>query len=675
MLVLGCSVVKRNPRARECRFSLAARADQKLGCRFSTRRGPLLAAAFVLVCGLGITALTALPAAAQGSDLYAYAQGGGKPSGCPAESKPATGCSLGEALNQAGAGDSILLATPGISGTYVGNWNVPTSGTSASEPLTIAPASGITNPTLSGNDGNNNSSCKTNSCEGSVLYLGTGVSLTIEGITIEDANTGGSTSPCCLYGGGAIDIGGGVADGTVTISDTTFSNNLASAATPHYNVNGGAIDIESGTLSVSDSTFTGDAASGSGGAIYSNSGTVFVSGSTFSGDSASSGENQANGGAIDNELGSLSVYDSTFNQDSAFDGGAIDNADDGNGDLTAFDSTFSDDSAGDGNEIDNGDNSGTGSVDVAGDIFNGTCDQAGGTWTDSGYNVGLDKTCFSASPPRDTTDSSLASQLGSLAWNGGPTQTILPIGSNPAIGLVPNETFALCPTTDQRGVSSVSGESCNSGSVQNTESFPPPTIGSVTIGGTQASPTVTVSGLGFGNQTSIGTPNPAKATQNCSSASGEDYGTIFYIDDLTQSFVAGLGPPNLASVGVIVSSYTNTQVVYTLGSCYGQNGWTFYSGDQFEMFVLGATYSGMISFPPVISSFSPASGPVGTTVTIRGTDLANATKVSFGGKAGTIKSDTESKIKVKVPNGAGTGKIKVTTAFGTATSSTNFTVT
>jgi hypothetical protein len=79
--------------------------------------------------------------------------------------------------------------------------------------------------------------------------------------------------------------------------------------------------------------------------------------------------------------------------------------------------------------------------------------------------------------------------------------------------------------------------------------------------------------------------------------------------------------------------------------------------------------------PPTITSFSPASGPPGTTVTIKGTNLAGATKVTFNGKAATITSDSATKIKVTVPSGATTGKIKVTTPGGKVTSATNFTVT
>jgi uncharacterized repeat protein (TIGR03803 family) len=78
---------------------------------------------------------------------------------------------------------------------------------------------------------------------------------------------------------------------------------------------------------------------------------------------------------------------------------------------------------------------------------------------------------------------------------------------------------------------------------------------------------------------------------------------------------------------------------------------------------------------PSIASFSPTSGPVGTSVTITGNSFTKATSVTFGGVAATsyqVISDTE--VKALVPNGAVTGPIAVTTAGGTGTSATNFTV-
>jgi plastocyanin len=81
------------------------------------------------------------------------------------------------------------------------------------------------------------------------------------------------------------------------------------------------------------------------------------------------------------------------------------------------------------------------------------------------------------------------------------------------------------------------------------------------------------------------------------------------------------------------------------------------------------------SVAPKVSKFKPASGAVGTKVTITGKNLAGATSVTFNGTAAVISSNTATKIVVKVPTGATTGQIAVTTASGTATSTKTFTVT
>ena len=80
---------------------------------------------------------------------------------------------------------------------------------------------------------------------------------------------------------------------------------------------------------------------------------------------------------------------------------------------------------------------------------------------------------------------------------------------------------------------------------------------------------------------------------------------------------------------------------------------------------------------PTISSFSPTSGPVGTSVTIHGNNFSgpDVTSVSFNGTSATFTIDNAQRITATVPAGATTGPIAVTSLDGTATSSTNFTVT
>jgi hypothetical protein len=79
---------------------------------------------------------------------------------------------------------------------------------------------------------------------------------------------------------------------------------------------------------------------------------------------------------------------------------------------------------------------------------------------------------------------------------------------------------------------------------------------------------------------------------------------------------------------------------------------------------------------PIITSVTPNSGQVGSTVTINGTDLTGTTQVKFNGTvtSRTIISNTTNQVVVAVPAGAISGTIFVFATGGVATSSTYFTV-
>jgi hypothetical protein len=80
---------------------------------------------------------------------------------------------------------------------------------------------------------------------------------------------------------------------------------------------------------------------------------------------------------------------------------------------------------------------------------------------------------------------------------------------------------------------------------------------------------------------------------------------------------------------------------------------------------------------PTITSFTPANGLVGSSVTITGTNfdaLTTNNTVKFNGTTATVSSASTTSLTVTVPTGATTGTITVTTAGGTATSSSSYTV-
>jgi uncharacterized repeat protein (TIGR03803 family) len=89
-----------------------------------------------------------------------------------------------------------------------------------------------------------------------------------------------------------------------------------------------------------------------------------------------------------------------------------------------------------------------------------------------------------------------------------------------------------------------------------------------------------------------------------------------------------------------------------------------------------ATSKDKFDVAPLIKTFSPSSGPVGTSVTITGNSFTGTTKVTFGGVAATsYKAINDTQVDALVPTGAVTGPIAVTTAGGTGTSTSKFTVT
>ncbi len=83
----------------------------------------------------------------------------------------------------------------------------------------------------------------------------------------------------------------------------------------------------------------------------------------------------------------------------------------------------------------------------------------------------------------------------------------------------------------------------------------------------------------------------------------------------------------------------------------------------------------VISDAPAITSFTPASGVTGSSVTITGSAFTGATAVKFGSltAAFTVKSSTQ--IEATVPDGATNSTIAVTTPIKTGTSTTKFTPT
>ena len=87
----------------------------------------------------------------------------------------------------------------------------------------------------------------------------------------------------------------------------------------------------------------------------------------------------------------------------------------------------------------------------------------------------------------------------------------------------------------------------------------------------------------------------------------------------------------------------------------------------------GTVFSLSVGLGPFVET-QPTSGKVGAAVKILGTDLTGATSVTFNGTAAKLTVVSKSEIETTVPEGATTGKIKVTTPKGTLNSNVVFRV-
>ena len=94
------------------------------------------------------------------------------------------------------------------------------------------------------------------------------------------------------------------------------------------------------------------------------------------------------------------------------------------------------------------------------------------------------------------------------------------------------------------------------------------------------------------------------------------------------------------------------------------------------VFMFSLLFSAVSYAQPVLNSFDPLSGPVGTVVNVNGINLLNTTDVTFDGVPAifSVANSGGTRIVATVPLGAPTGPIEVTTPSGTATSVTDFIV-
>jgi CSLREA domain-containing protein len=259
----------------------------------------------------------------------------------------------------------------------------------------------------------------------SIFTINTGSNLSVSGVTVTGANTLGS--------GGAFKN-----NGTLTVTNSTLSGNSAS------NNGGGILNHGSATLNIFNSTISGNISSFYGGGIFnSTGGTLTVSNSTFDNNTG------RYGGGISNQ-GTLTISNSTLSGNIAtmYSGGIYNQ-----GTGSVINCTFSGNSAVTGGGIYNSNTLNIANTIIANSTSGG--DYAGGgtvnvTSPSTAANNLVSQGTFSWA----TTKTSAEINLGTLANNGGPTQTLALLTGSVAIGAGDATISNAAPVNglDQRGI-------------------------------------------------------------------------------------------------------------------------------------------------------------------------------------------------------------------------------
>ncbi len=265
-------------------------------------------------------------------------------------------------------------------------------------------------------------------------------------------------------------------------------------------------------------------------------------------------------------------------------------------------------------------------------------------------------------------------------------------------------------TTGKLAVTTRDGTAASATSFTVTPSPAPPTVTSFTPASGPVGAGVTISGSGFTGATKVtfhGTAanfNVVSSTRITATVpSGATSGSIAVTTpggtaSSSWSFIVAAAPsitsftPTSGPVGTNVtisgSGFTGTTAVTFHGTAANFN---VVSSTRITATVPSGATSGTIAVTnpggkgtsttsfiviaaPTVTSFTPTSGPVGTSVSVNGTGFTGATAVTFSGRAATFSVVSAARITAIVPAGATGGPIAVTTPAGTATSAASFTV-
>lgn len=323
------------------------------------------------------------------------------------------------------------------------------------------------------------------------ITLGAGkLTITDNNLTIDATANGNVTIDANHASQVMYDIGGNtVPAGSLTLNHLTLRNGLANPISPaKWAYHGGGICIPYANLTLSNSTVSGNVAGSNGGGIFAGLGvSLTLTNSTISDNLTGGG----NGGGIAAAFGTITLINSTVSGNSAVPppntplpntGGGIYIK---GGHLTLTNSTLSANTAnyygGGIYSTSNGHVTLTNSTVSANTA---TRRRGGGISLALGSTLVVNNAIVAgnsaALPSYDDINGSVSSGtnnliggnplLGALANNGGPTWTMLPAGSSPALNAGLGSVCTTAPVSglDQRGLGRPHGPHCDIGAVEDT---------------------------------------------------------------------------------------------------------------------------------------------------------------------------------------------------------------
>jgi predicted outer membrane repeat protein len=462
---------------------------------------------------------------------------------------------------------------------------------------------------------------------GGGVYNGTGT------LTLTNSTLSGNT---VLPNNATPGQGGGLLNevaATVTITGCTFSANTAQG-TGQFAAQGGGIYNSSGTMVVNTSTFTGNSAASDGGGIYTRitnvNNLVTINNSTFTNNNSAS-----DGGGLRAHFGAIvTVNGCTFvGNVASSEGGAIDGSVASK--LTILNSTFTGNSAG---SIGGAINCGLGIVSYTNDTITGN--RVGGIYG-GGINirstgVTINNTIIAGNfqgtgtTPNNITGYNFSTTtyvadpsssfniigpggsgglvngvngnqvgvtnlgLGSLANNGGPTQTMALLAGSPAIDRGSN-AFVTAGETDQRGLPRIVNGTVDIGAIE--LQLPP---------GPPAS-TLVVTGLPSSTQAGVVSKITVTAESSTGATAYSYTGTIHF----TSSDLQAVLPADYTFLAADNGLHTFSVTLKTAGTQ------AVTVGDTVAASITG-TQSVVAVTPAVASMFSVAGFPNPTTAGVPG---------------------------------------------------------